>query len=87
MSNQKCEKLIRYLLSERDDLDIAIPASEKEQFDSYRSLVNIRPAKKASSEYLKAEDEFLQELTAQKGITDIADLKPMENNIYLWRGT
>ena len=78
--------LIKYLLSERSDIHIPIPDDEGEQFNLYRSLVNIRPAKKASSEYLKAEDEFLQELTAQKGITDIADLKPMENNIYLWKG-
>ena len=57
-----------------------------EQFRLYRSLVNIRPAGKASAEYLKAEDEFLQKMTAQKGITDIAGLQPVEKNIYLWKG-
>lgn len=78
--------LIKYLLSERDDMDISIPTDSKEQFDLYRSLVNIRPAKKISAEYLCAEDSFLQRLTAQKGITDIADIKPVENKIYLWKG-
>lgn len=57
-----------------------------EQFRLYRSLVNIRPVGKASAEYLKAEDEFLQKMTAQKGITDIAGLQPVEKNIYLWKG-
>ena len=81
------KKLIEYLLNEDARYkDITIPTSEKEQFDLYRSLVNIRPAVKASAEYLKAEDEFLQKMTAQKGITDIADLQLVEKNIYLWKG-
>ena len=86
MPNEKLNYLISYLLSERNDMDISIPTDSKEKFDLYRSLVNIRPAKKISAEYLKAEDEFLQKLTVQKGITDIADLQPVEENIYLWKG-
>ena len=86
MPNEKLNYLISYLLSERNDMDISIPTDSKEQFDLYRSLVNIRPAKKISAEYLRAEDSFLQRLTAQKGITDIADLQPVEENIYLWKG-
>lgn len=87
MANEKLNNLIAYLLSERPEWNgLTIPAKESEQFRLYRSLVNIRSAEKASAEYLKAEDEFLQKLTAQKGITDIADLQPVEKNIYLWKG-
>lgn len=87
MANEKLNNLIAYLLSERPEWNgLTIPAKESEQFRLYRSLVNIRPARKASAEYLKAEDKFLQKLTAQKGITDIADLQPVEKNIYLWKG-
>lgn len=87
MANEKLNNLIAYLLSERSEWnDLTIPTDELEQIRLYRSLVNIRPAGKASAEYLKAEDEFLQKLTAQKGITDIADLQPVEKNIYLWKG-
>lgn len=87
MANEKLNNLIAYLLSERPECNgLTIPAKESEQFRLYRSLVNIRPAGKASVEYLKAEDEFLQKLTVQKGITDIADLQPVEKNIYLWKG-
>ena len=87
MANEKLNNLIAYLLSERPEWNgLTIPAKESEQFRLYRSLVNIRPAEKASAEYLKAEDKFLQKLTAQKGITDIADLQPVEKNIYLWKG-
>ncbi|MGN0697639.1 MAG: hypothetical protein ACI4JV_02700 [Ruminiclostridium sp.] len=81
------KKLIEYLLNENSSYrDIAVPTDEEEQFRLYRSLVNIRPAVKASAEYLEAEDKFLQKLTAEKGITDIADLKPALKNIYLWQG-
>ena len=87
MANEKLNNLIAYLLSERPEWNgLTIPAKESEQFLLYRSLVNIRPAGKASAEYLKAEDEFLQKLTVQKGITDISDLQPVEKNIYLWKG-
>ena len=87
MANEKLNNLIAYLLSERPEWnDLTIPAKESEQFRLYRSLVNIRPAGKASAEYLRAEDEFLQKLTAQKGITDIVDLQSVEKNIYLWKG-
>lgn len=87
MSNVKLKYLITYLLSEHPEWnDLVLPTNESEQFRLYRSLVNIRPARKASAEYLKAEDIFLQELIARKGITDIADLQPVEKNIYLWKG-
>lgn len=81
------KKLIEYLLNENASYrDITMPTDEKEQFQLYRSLVNVRPAMKISAEYLKAEDKLLQKLTAQKGITDITDLQPIEKNIYLWQG-
>ena len=35
---------------------------------------------------LQAEDEYLMALTESKGITDISDLTPVEDGIYLWRG-
>ncbi|MCH5194189.1 MAG: protein-ADP-ribose hydrolase [Oscillospiraceae bacterium] len=85
--SEKLLFLIKYLLSERSDLGkISIPDNESEQFRLYRNLVNIRPAIKADDDFLKAEDEFLTNLIAEKGITDIADLKPIESGVYLWKG-
>ena len=81
------EKLIKYLLNENPEYrKIRIPSSENEQFRLYRSLVNVRPADGISAEYLASEDEYLQRKTAEKGITDIADISPVEDNIYLWQG-
>ena len=79
--------MIEYLLSEQEDLaDIEIPENEQDKFRLYRSLVNIRPAVKADESFLLAEDEYLSVLSQSRGITDIADLAPIENGIYLWRG-
>ena len=81
------KKLIEYLLNEKPQYsDIVIPRSEEERFRLYRSLVNIRLPSVISEEYLNAEDSFLQEKIAENGVTDIADLSPAEENIYLWRG-
>ena len=83
----KLDNLINYLLSERNDLGtIAIPESEQDKFRLYRSLVNIRPAWEAEDSFLQAEDEYLTALTESKGITDIADLSPIEDGIFLWQG-
>ncbi len=84
-TDKKLLFLIQHLLSERNE-NFEIPEDEGEKFRLYRSLVNIRPAVKAHEDFLQAEDEFLTELTANKGITDIADLVPIEDKIYLWNG-
>ena len=83
----RVDLLIDYLLSERNDLgNITMPENEQDKFRLYRSLVNIRPAVKASDDFLQAEDEYLTALTDSKGITNIADLTPIEDGIYLWQG-
>ncbi len=83
----KLDFLINYLLSERKDTEgIRIPNDNAGKFRLYRSLVNIRPAVKADESFLQAEDKYLHELTESKGITDIADLTPIEDGIYLWQG-
>jgi O-acetyl-ADP-ribose deacetylase (regulator of RNase III) len=83
----KLDFLIKYLLDERNDLgNIAIPDSTEDKFRLYRSLVNIRPAWQTDENFLHTEDEYLTSLTECKGITDIADLQPIEDGIYLWQG-
>lgn len=85
--DEKLIYLIKYLLAE--DIrykDIQIPNEKSQRFDMFRSLVNIRPPKPASDEFIRVQDEFLREETAAKGISNIADMQPVEDNIYLWRG-
>ncbi|MDE5576511.1 MAG: protein-ADP-ribose hydrolase [Oscillospiraceae bacterium] len=86
-SNEKLMYLIKYLLSEDPNYsNTDIPKDETMQFQLLRSLMNIRPPKPVTEEFLAVQDEFLRKETARKGITDIADLKPAEKNIYLWKG-
>lgn len=63
-----------------------IPYEEGERWNLLRSLFNIRMPRKADDEFLKVQDEFLQEEIRKKGITDIADLKTICDDIYLWKG-
>ena len=83
----KLDSLIECLLSERNNLeDITIPENDRDKFRLYRSLVNIRPAVKADESFLLAEDDYLMGLSQSRGITDIADLAPIEDGVYLWQG-
>lgn len=79
--------LIKKLSGERNDLgEVKIPDDEGDRFRLYRSLVNIRPAMAADEDYLKAEDRFLREEISRRGITDISDMTPREDGIFLWQG-
>ena len=63
-----------------------IPADEQAQKRLLRSLFNIRMPRPVSGEFLEIQDAYLQEETRQKGITDIAELTPVKDGIYLWQG-
>ncbi|WP_352402507.1 protein-ADP-ribose hydrolase [Synergistes jonesii] len=65
-----------------------IPEDADGQWLLLRSLFNVRPARPASREFLEIQDEFLTEMTKEKGITDCRALKPslMGGRLCLWRG-
>ena len=63
-----------------------IPSDEMEQRQLLRSLFNIRMSARLSEDFLKVQDEYLQEETRRKGVTELADLTPLEPEIYLWQG-
>lgn len=79
--------LIRELLHEQPRYrNIEISKDHAEQKKLLRSLMNIRMAAPISETFLQTQDEYLQETIKEKGITDIKDLKPAEEGIYLWQG-
>ena len=85
--NEKLLWLIKYLLTENTQYSkIEIPACVEEQFQLYRSLVNVRMPKPISDEYLAIEDAYLSEETNKKGVTHLSEITPIENDIYLWQG-
>ena len=77
--------LINYLLAERGET-VDIPSDEYNQKRLLRSLFNVRMPAPIDEYILRVQDEYLQEETARKGITDIADLEPVQKGIYLWQG-
>ncbi|MGN0643180.1 MAG: protein-ADP-ribose hydrolase [Huintestinicola sp.] len=86
-NDEKLLYLIKYLLAENTQYkNTQIPDDRKSRFDLFRSLVNIRPPMPIDDIFLKMQDEFLQEEITAKGIVDIADMKPVKDNIYLWKG-
>lgn len=85
--NERREFLIRSLLSEQPRYrNMAIPQGDTEQKQLLRSLMNIRHPEHIGDDFLAVQDEYLQAETEAKGITDIAELTPMEDGIYLWQG-
>ncbi|MBR6960875.1 MAG: protein-ADP-ribose hydrolase [Clostridiales bacterium] len=79
--------LIRSLLDEDPEFaNVEIPDSEQEQKRLLRGLLNVRLPGRISDEFLKIQDDYLQEETLAKGITSLSDLKPVRDGIYLWQG-
>lgn len=85
--NERLLWLIKYLLAENPRYSrVEIPEDVDEQFNLYRSLVNVRMPEFISDEYLSVEDGYLQEEIHKKGITHINELIPCRDDIYLWQG-
>jgi O-acetyl-ADP-ribose deacetylase (regulator of RNase III) len=98
MINLKGEEMTRieqlkYLIDELkkempEYAGVDVPDDEKEAFDIFRALCNMRMPGPVSEEFLRVQDEMLRDITAEKGITDIASLEPCESDarLYLWKG-
>jgi O-acetyl-ADP-ribose deacetylase (regulator of RNase III) len=79
--------LTRALLRERPEYDnIQIPEEEQEQKNLLRALCNVRSPRSVRRDFLEVQDAYLQEELARKGVTDLADLTPVREGIYLWKG-
>lgn len=77
--------LIDYLIKERNP-DIKIPSDISEQKMLLRSLMNVRAPMAISEEFIKIQDKYLQTEIADNGITDINDLTPVRDKLYIWQG-
>ena len=79
--------LIQSLLKENPAYrDWGVPQGADDQKRLLRGLMNVRPAQNSSAEFLKIQDEYLREATAQKGVTDADSLSPVQPGLYLWQG-
>ncbi|MDY2797284.1 hypothetical protein ACEE49_01590 [[Pasteurella] aerogenes] len=48
--------------------------------------MNIRPPQAETAEFLAVQDQLLQQEVAEKGVVSLADLTPIQPQIYLWQG-
>lgn len=79
--------LVKELLKESKEYsNISIPTDSEEQKTLLRALMNVRMPKPISEEFLKVQDEYLQERAIEKGIVKVSELTPVKRGIYLWRG-
>lgn len=85
--NERLNYLISALLKEEPQYsDIRIPENIQDKKRLFRSLVNVRPAKAVSDDFLKIQDEYLQQENTVRGITDADALIPVKDRICLWQG-
>ena len=79
--------LIQSLLNERPSCQKQIiPADSERQKILLRGLMNVRRPVRIGADFLQVQDAYLQDETAAKGITDIANLTPIQPGLYLWQG-
>lgn len=79
--------LIKYLMEEDSEYNrIPVPGPVPEQKRLLRSLMNVRPPKPVTEEFLQIQDAYLTEEIREKGIVRPADLVPVRDGIYLWQG-
>ena len=85
--DERLDYLLRCLLAERGGYaDIRVPDDHSEKRKLLRSLMNVRPPVPASAEFLEIQDAYLTERLAERGITRLEDLKPVQPGLYLWQG-
>lgn len=79
--------LINYLINENKELSsIEIPAQDTAKKHLLCSLMNIRPPKIVSKEFLEVQDAYLQEECTRKGVISLSDISLARSGIYLWQG-
>lgn len=79
--------LIHTLLSERPSCRRQeIPKDAARQRVLLRGLMNVRPAKQISPEFLSVQDEYLRQELSEAGVTHVEDLQPVSDELYLWQG-
>ncbi len=85
---ERCLWLIRALKEELPQYgDTPIPALPDRRWRLLRSLMNVRPPLPAGDEFLRVQDAFLREMTAEKGIVDASALPAgREEQLVVWQG-
>ena len=63
-----------------------IPAGTDDQKSMLRSLMNIRMPGAIDEEFLSVQDEYLRQVSVEKGTVTISDMEEIQTDIYIWKG-
>ena len=87
--DERCLWLIRALMKDMPEYaDTPIPSLRMKQWPLLRALMNARPPLPVSEEFLRVQDAYLRQMTAEKGVVDLDSLSPsrLDSRLYLWQG-
>lgn len=83
---QQLNKLLLEDMPEYKDQAESFPKQTGAQFRLFRSLVNVRHPRAISKQFIELQDSFLREDLAERGIVQLDDLSPIQDDIYIWQG-
>ena len=84
---QRLDYLIDALMRELPDFYRAsIPTDMAAKKKLFRALCNVRLPLPVRAEFLQIQDAYLTQELSGKNITDVNDLAPVQDQIYLWQG-
>ncbi len=85
---QRFNYLLDVLLQENPEDGVWLQQQYGNTFPLLRGLMNLRPPKPCSEEFLAVQDAYLQELSREKGIVDAKTLQPSPKypQLSLWQG-
>ena len=84
---ERLDYLIHYLLNEDEQYQgFNILSNETDKKRLLRSLMNVRPPKKISQNFLNIQDLYLQEELKKQKIISIEELVSVQKGLYLWQG-
>ena len=78
------DRLIQ-LLSDERQRDAAPNVKDDEKPALFRALCNVRPPMPVSAEFIKLQDEYLSEITLERGVVEVNELD-FKDGIALWQG-
>ena len=80
--------LINSLIKESPKYRMLVPENEEDQKNLLRALLNVRPPRPVSEEFLRIQDEYFEEETAELDIIDSESLDacPADPRLVLWQG-
>lgn len=80
---EKLDRLIEILLAERGEKAPAMTDDQKPRF--FRAMCNVREPMPVTDEFLLLQDQYLQELSARRGVVDASSFT-YSGGIALWQG-